>query len=60
MCVGMALVLISNSVAPSPFPDKLCYLAASDASITFMNDRVHISTANPIPPPSLLNATLLS
>lgn len=48
VCVGITLVLIS--VAPSPFRDKWCYLAASDASITFMNDRVHIDTATPTSP----------
>lgn len=49
-CVGIILVLICNSVAPSPFIDKLLYLAASDASITVMNDTAHINTA-PSPSP---------
>lgn len=55
--VGILLVLIFNTVAPSPFTDKWCYLAASDASITVMNDTVHINIA---PPLLLYSATLLS
>lgn len=56
-CVGILLVLICNRVAPSPFPDKWCYLAASDAGITVMNDTVHINIA---PPPLLHNAALMT
>lgn len=41
--VGIILVLISNSVAPSPFTDKLRYLAASDASAAVMNDAPRIN-----------------
>lgn len=55
--VGILLVLICNTVAPSPFPDKWCHLAASDAGITVMNDTVHINIA---PPLLLYSATLLS
>lgn len=55
--VGIPLVLICNTVAPSPFPDKWCYLAESDASITVMNDTVHINIATPL---LLYSATLLS
>lgn len=47
-CEGIILVLISNSVAPSPFTDKLRYLAASDASAAVMNDAPQIN-AGPLP-----------
>lgn len=43
--VGIILVLISNSVAPRPFTDKLRYLAASDASMAVMNDAPRINAA---------------
>lgn len=53
--LGIILVLISTSVAPSPFTDKLCYLAASDASTAVMNDALRINAA-PLLLPLLRNA----
>lgn len=35
------------------FPDKWCYLAASDASSTVMNDTVHINRCPPPPPATI-------
>lgn len=48
-------MLISNSVAPSPFTDKLRYLAASDASAAVMNDAPRIN-AGPLLLPLLRDA----
>lgn len=57
--VGIILVLISNSVAPSPFTDKLRYLAASDASTAVMNDAPWINAA-PLLLPLLQNTASLN
>lgn len=52
---GIILVLISNSMAPSPFTDKLRYLAASDASTAVINDAPRIN-AGPLLLPLLRSA----